>query len=206
VRPLLVCAIVIVAALGAALAYGMATRTSAAPAIQHPPAKPFAAVATWPAGARPAPAFALRDQHGKPVSIASLRGRTAIVTFVDPVCRTLCPLEGKVLVQAARSVPAGARPAIVAVSVNPAADTAANFARAATDWRLGSAWRWGVGTHRQLARVWKDYDIAVAVQKGDVVHTEAAYVVDATGHERALFLWPFSARDVAQLLRTVATR
>jgi hypothetical protein len=30
----------------------------------------------------------------------------------------------------------------------------------------------------------------------EVAHTEAAYLIDDRGYERALFLWPFRAGDV----------
>ena len=48
--------------------------------------------ASWPAGARLAPEFHLTDQDGRPISLGSLRGRPVIVSFIDPVCRNLCPL------------------------------------------------------------------------------------------------------------------
>jgi cytochrome oxidase Cu insertion factor (SCO1/SenC/PrrC family) len=47
---------------------------------------------TCAAGARRAPGFALRDEYGRPVSIAALRGRSILVTFIDPLCRNYCPL------------------------------------------------------------------------------------------------------------------
>ena len=31
-----------------------------------------------------------------------------------------------------------------------------------------------------------------------ITHTEGAYVVDPSGHQRALFLWPYRAVDVTQ--------
>jgi hypothetical protein len=37
----------------------------------------------------------------------------------------------------------------------------------------------------------------------DVTHTEAAYVVDATGHERALLLYPFGPSDVVSALKHI---
>ena len=40
----------------------------------------------------PAPHFTLTDQRGQPVSLASLRGHTVALTFLDPVCTTDCPL------------------------------------------------------------------------------------------------------------------
>jgi hypothetical protein len=36
-----------------------------------------------------------------------------------------------------------------------------------------------------------------------IAHTEAAYVVDSHGDERALFLWPYRAHDVVQALRAL---
>jgi cytochrome oxidase Cu insertion factor (SCO1/SenC/PrrC family) len=162
-----------------------------------------AANVTWRAGTRPAPELQLSDQAGRRLTLRALRGRVVIVSFIDPVCRNLCPLEAKVLTEAVRAAP-GPTPALVAVSVNPPADTAANFRADARVWRLPTEWRWGLGTPRALARVWRAYHIGVAVQTKrlagvtvrNVVHTEAAYVIDARGFERALFLYPFRAVDV----------
>ena len=54
---------------------------------------------SWGAGDRRAPNFSLRDQDGRPVSLAANRGHPVIVTFVDPLCRNFCPLEAQVLNQ-----------------------------------------------------------------------------------------------------------
>jgi protein SCO1/2 len=172
-------------------------------------APPATAVASWPAGQRPAPSFTLVDQHGTAFSLRSLRGRPVVITFIDPLCRSLCPLEAKILMKAVRAVPAARRPTVVAVSVNPWGNTPSAFAADASHWQLGSGWRWGVGSRERLARVWRAYGIDVqfvrrklaGVTIRDVVHTEAAYLVDATGHERALFVYPFAATDVATALR-----
>jgi len=177
-------------------------------------AAPEPAVATWAPGKRPAPAFALRDQHGQPLSLASLRGRPAIVTFIDPLCRNLCPLEARVISSAVASLPAAQRPAIVAVSVNPDGDDAATFRADAVRWRLGAGWRWGVASHATLARVWQSYGIGVRVASithagvtvHEVEHTEASYVLDAAGDERALLLYPFRTTDLAHVLRTLTAR
>jgi cytochrome oxidase Cu insertion factor (SCO1/SenC/PrrC family) len=184
-------------------------REARAPAAIESPATPVTAVATWSAGVRPAPAFRLADQHGAPLSLASLRGRPAIVTFIDPVCRNLCPLEAKVLAKAVQQLPAADRPTIVSISVNPWENTAANFRQDAIHWRLDPGWRWGVGTERQLAAVWRSYGIEVQVVKKvvagvtvrSIAHTEGAFLIDRAGDERALFLYPYTAADVVQALR-----
>jgi protein SCO1/2 len=166
--------------------------------------------ATWPAGERPAPAFALRDQHGNPLTLASLRGRPAIVTFIDPLCRDFCPREASVLSEAATALGQDA-PAIVSVSVNPWADTPANFRADAAHWRLAPGWRWGVGSYGELAEVWKRYAVGVQVSEKtiagikirNIVHTGAAYLIDANGNERALFLYPFTTDQVVGATRSM---
>jgi cytochrome oxidase Cu insertion factor (SCO1/SenC/PrrC family) len=164
--------------------------------------------ATWPARARHAPAFALHDEHGNPLTLASLRGRPVIVTFIDPLCRDFCPREANVLSEAAASLGKDA-PAIVSVSVDPWADTPANFRTDAAHWRLAPGWRWGVGSYGELADVWKRYAVGVQVTEKkiagievrDIVHTGAAYLIDANGYERALFLYPFTTGQVVSATR-----
>jgi protein SCO1/2 len=201
----------------AALAFGVVIGAGAAllhrgaksPTVSQAPGRP---AATWASGARRAPGFNLVDAAGEPVSLSSFRGRTAIVTFMDPVCTSLCPLEAKELNDAIAALPRAKRPVILAVSVNPWGDSRANFRRDAKKWHLVPQWHWAAGRHDQLAPVWKRYYIGVLDRKKkvagtvvhDVSHTEASYVVDPAGYERALFLFPFLGRDVATVVRQVA--
>jgi cytochrome oxidase Cu insertion factor (SCO1/SenC/PrrC family) len=178
-----------------------------------PTAATQAAAASWSAGARRAPDFELVDQTGRRVSLAGYRGRTVIVTFIDPLCRNFCPLEAKQLNDLVRSLPARSRPAIVSVSVNVYGNARANLQEDVVKWRLGPQWRWAVGSGGDLARVWRRYQIGVlvttkriaGVRVHEVSHTEAAYVVDRRGYERALFLWPFRAQDVSAALRRLSS-
>jgi cytochrome oxidase Cu insertion factor (SCO1/SenC/PrrC family) len=48
----------------------------------------------------PAPDFQLTDQNGQAVSLASLRGKVVLMTFLDPVCTTDCPLIAQEFKQA----------------------------------------------------------------------------------------------------------
>ena len=133
------------------------------------------------------------------MSLAELRGRPLIVTFIDPLCRNYCPREASVLSQAVTRF-GSAQPTIVAVSVDPWGDTQRNFREDAQHWRLANSWIWGTGNESSLAAVWRRYAIAVEVTKKTIAgitvryitHTEAAYVIDGDGHERALLLWPFT--------------
>ncbi len=189
-------ALVIGVAVGAVIKLSQAHSPSASSAESAP-------VQTWASGVRRAPGFTLVDQRGKPFSLASLHGRPVIVTFIDPLCRDFCPREASILSQAAKQL-GSAHPAIVSVSVDPWGDTAVNFHEDALHWQLAPGWRWGVGSEPKLASVWKSYGVAVLVARRkiagisvrNITHTGAAYLIDASGYERALFLYPFDTQDV----------
>ena len=101
----------------AAVALLLVGRGNGSAGALMPPASDLPS-ATWAAGAIRAPGFRLTDQNGTAFSLASLRGRPVIITFIDPLCRNYCPIEAQHLVGVVRTLPAGSRPAIVAVSVN----------------------------------------------------------------------------------------
>jgi len=160
--------------------------------------------ATWAPGEKQAPDFRLTDEHGNPVTISGLRGRRVIVTFVDPHCTTFCPRESLVLNDALRSFPTAERPAVVAVSVDPKTRSLAVLRKEARRFKWLPQWRWAAGSAPQLNGVWRAYNIQVMPAPDDIGHTEAAYLVDANGAERALFLWPFKAADIAAALRQIS--
>lgn len=163
---------------------------------------------TWSAGQRPAPDFTLTDQNGQSISPADYRGRPLIITFIDPLCRNLCPLEAKVLNEADERIPAAQRPQIIAVSVDIYADTHNDLMLDFHRWSLVPQWQWAIGTPAQLKAVWKRYYAEVEVQTKHIAgvtvhyitHSEMAYVVDGKGDERALFSWPFNAKSVQKTL------
>jgi protein SCO1/2 len=162
-----------------------------------------AAVETWGAGQLKAPDFRLTDEDGKAVSIAGQRGRTVILTFVDPHCTTFCPRESIVLNDAIANLPAADRPAVIAVNVNPPVTAPAVLRKEARRFKWLPQWRWATGSAASLRSVWGDYHIQVVPTKNDIGHTEAAYLIDGSGDQRALFLWPFHAADIAAALKTL---
>jgi cytochrome oxidase Cu insertion factor (SCO1/SenC/PrrC family) len=162
--------------------------------------------ATWPAGKLAAPPIGGRDQTGGEFSLRSLRGRTVAIAFFDSHCHAECPLEGRALASAERTVPAGQRPVLVAVSVNPR-DTAASARRAVRAWGLAhvAPWHWVMGKRAALAPIYRAYHIYVGKAiHGDIQHTEALILVDRHGYERSGYLWPFATRFVAHDVRVLA--
>jgi protein SCO1 len=192
-------AAVVGVAIGVAL-HGRLTGSAAASRVAVPK---LHGQATWAAGARAAPAFALRDQHGRRVSLASLRGRTLALTFLDSLCKEACPIEGQMLGSAIRQVGGAARPQLIVVSVDPAGDTSRSVAHAVRKWRLPANTVWLLGTHAQLKPVWDAYQITVDPVSGDIVHSTAVYLLDKRGFERAGFLMPFIPGLVADDFRVL---
>ncbi len=53
-------------------------------------ARPSTGPAHW--SNYPAAPFSLTDQHGQNVTLASMRGKVVLLTFLDDTCTTDCPL------------------------------------------------------------------------------------------------------------------
>jgi len=181
---------------GVVLHFAFGNRSSAPAAVV--PA--FHGAQSWGREQRRAPGFALRDQDGRRVSLASLRGRTVLVTFLDSHCRQQCPLAGRELGSIVRSLPRADRPALLIVSVNPA-DTARSARAAARRWALAGGWHWLLGPRRRIVAVEHAYGVEVRPAQGDLIHTVALYLVDREGFERTGYLFPFLPGFVAHDLR-----
>ena len=68
----------------------------------------------------PAPAFSLTDQDGRTVTLASLRGKVILLTFLDDTCSVDCPLIAQEFRQAGQLLAADSRHVeLVAVNYNP---------------------------------------------------------------------------------------
>ena len=156
------------------------------------------AQATW--NHKPAPSFALPDQLGRTVSLASLRGHTVLLTFLDSRCRSECPIEGALLAKIERQV----HVPLVVVSADPWGDAAWSVRAFAQKERWSFDWHWLLGTPAKLRPVWRSYSIAVKRKPGDVEHTLALYVIDKRGDQRAAYLFPFVPSQVAADIRTLS--
>jgi len=203
VRPRVLVALIAAAAasgigIGAALAF---VHGRSAPALDAAPA--LHAQATWPAGAKRAPDFRLRDQSGRLTTLSSERGRVILLTFLDSRCKQECPIEGRLLANVQRRLGRDTHADVLVVSVDPWADTgqSASAFAAKSHWR---DWRWLLGAPAQLRPVWASYAVGVRRTPTDVNHTAVLYLIDPHGFQRAAYLVPFSPADVAADVRGLA--
>jgi cytochrome oxidase Cu insertion factor (SCO1/SenC/PrrC family) len=138
----------------------------------------------------PAPAFTLTDQAGRPVTLAGLRGKVVLLTFLDPVCTSDCPLIAQEFREAGQLLSASANQvALVAVNYNPLY-TQVSYLQA-FDQQEGlngvRNWKYLTGTPAQLARVWARYGAGPAevLPAGAMIgHGDYAFVIDKRGHIR----------------------
>jgi cytochrome oxidase Cu insertion factor (SCO1/SenC/PrrC family) len=140
----------------------------------------------------PAAPFTLTDQNGRPVSLSSLRGRTVVLTFLDPVCTSDCPIIAQELKLTDQLLGAQAgRVDLVAVDNNPL-DTSPAFTRA-FDKQEGldslPNWTYLTGSLDQLHGVWNDYGLQTEVTPAGamVAHSDILYIIDRSGHTREIF-------------------
>jgi cytochrome oxidase Cu insertion factor (SCO1/SenC/PrrC family) len=137
-----------------------------------------------------APAFTLTDQHGRQVSLASLRGKIVLLTFLDPVCTSDCPLIAQEFREADQVLGASSRHVeLVAIVANPVYRSTA-YTRA-FDSQEGLSgvpnWLFLTGSVAQLQQAWTRYGVAaqIVAAGGMIAHNDVAYVIDASGHTRA---------------------
>jgi protein SCO1 len=204
VRRIFVVAVASAAVVGVLIGVILHNMFGSSLALARPSLPALYGEATWRSGEVPAPLFRLRDQRGRTVRLAALRGHPVVLAFMDSLCTSECPIEAAQLAAAMRRLPPVARPELVVVSVD-LADTPRSVAKAARKWHLPAGFEWLLGTHAQLAPVWRAYGIEVRPTKGgDVEHSDAFYVIDRNGDQRAGFLSPFIPGLLTRDLRRLA--
>ena len=138
----------------------------------------------------PAPAFSLTSQDGRAVTLAGLRGKVVLLTFLDDTCSVDCPLIAQEFRQAGQLLSADtAQVELVAINYNPV-NTQVSYIQA-FDRQEGLAgvpnWLYLTGTPAQLQQVWRHYGVPQAeiLPAGSMVgHGDYAFVIDQAGHMR----------------------
>lgn len=152
----------------------------------------------------PTPSFSLKDQSGAVVTTQSLRGRPAIITFMDMTCTQECPIIAAMLQQTATFLgpEKSAQVEWMIVSVNPK-----NSPTDVTDFMKKNNVTLPVkvllGTQAELKPVWDNFHIEVIPTPDDVNHTVALFLVDQNGVERMIFLGAFDSKALAGDLSTL---
>jgi cytochrome oxidase Cu insertion factor (SCO1/SenC/PrrC family) len=112
----------------------------------------------------PAPNFALTSQTGRQVSLTSLRGKVVLLSFLDPVCTSDCPVIAAEMRVADTLIGSKASDAeLVAVVANPTYTSLAYTQAFDQQEGLNTVpnWLYLTGSVNQLAAVWHHFGIEV---------------------------------------------
>lgn len=152
----------------------------------------------------PAPDFRLTDHRGVEVGLSDFRGKPVVLSFLYTNCPDVCKLTSAGLKQTIDQLgPQAAGVQLVAVSVDPAGDDAASVRRFLGRYNLGERMVYLTGPAQSLPSVWQSYYLYVgSLAKGDA-HTDAIYLIDKAGRERALLHSDFDPDEMAAALRTL---
>ncbi len=140
-----------------------------------------------------APDLALRDQDGERVRMEEFAGSPVVVTFVYSTCRDTCPAQMQSIRGALDDL--GQDVPVLAVSVDPANDTAARARRFLAEQRMTGRARFLLGSRAELAPVWKAYGIQP--QRDALDHTAYAILLDRAHRQRVG--WPYDVLTVEGL-------
>ncbi len=129
--------------------------------------------------------FRLSDEHGRPLLLSDERGRPVIVTFLYTTCENDCPTMAQQIRGALDDLGPSEQVPVIAVSVDPANDTAGRARRFLADQRLTGRMSFAIGDEATLQRVWR----AFGVQPQELGREHSAWVVlvDAAGRQRIGF-------------------
>jgi cytochrome oxidase Cu insertion factor (SCO1/SenC/PrrC family) len=137
----------------------------------------------------PATPFSLVDEHGHHVTLSSFAGSVVVLTFLDPVCISDCPLIAQELRASDEELGGTHSDAqFVAVATNPIYDSLAVLD--AFDQSQGltdvANLQFLTGPVAVLQHVWDNYSVQALVVPGGAMvnHTDIVYVIDRTGQIR----------------------
>ena len=130
--------------------------------------------------------FTLTDQHGRQVSLSSLRGQVVLLTFLDPVCVSDCPLIAQEFRQAGQLLGThNPHVKLVAVNVNPLYHQEAYIQAFDRQEHLSGApdWLYLTSDPATLHKVYKEYGVpSEELPAGAMLgHNDIAYVINQQG-------------------------
>lgn len=139
-----------------------------------------------------APAFTLTAQDERRVSLADLRGKVVVLTFIYTTCVDTCPLLTAKLaaLQARLGADFVQRVFFVAITVDPERDTPAVLKGYGTAHGARfDGWAFMTGSPAEIREVAKRYGIFYKkTARGDIDHTFLTSLIDARGALRVQYL------------------
>jgi cytochrome oxidase Cu insertion factor (SCO1/SenC/PrrC family) len=154
---------------------------------------------------QPAPDIKLVNQFGQPMSLSQFRGKVVMLSFEDSQCTTVCPLTTQSMLEAKQLLgAAGSQVQLLGVDANPDAISVSDVLSYTRAHGLVNQWDFLTGSLAQLKATWKDYDIAVQIEQGQIDHTPALFIINQQGQEQKLYLTQMAYSSVGQSAQVLA--
>ena len=158
------------------------------------------------------PDFALVNQHGAPVTLAALRGRVVVVTFIYTRCPLpdYCPrmIRNLDAVRERFDARLGRDLALLTVTFDPQYDTPERLARFAESHHADvEGWHFVTGDAQGIKQVCEAFGVEYWPDSGLITHTLQTAFVDRDGRLAAAVEGKdFTGRQIADLVQTVLDR
>lgn len=157
----------------------------------------------------PAPHFALESASGPRVTLADLRGRVSLITFVFTGCSASCPILIAKLADVGRALGSAfaTQYAFVAISVDPLNDTPARLRTYAAAFGVDiPGWYFLTGTPKTIDEVVRRYGVySKSADNGEVDHLFLTSLIDRAGMLRVQYLGTvFDPREMQRDLQALA--
>jgi cytochrome oxidase Cu insertion factor (SCO1/SenC/PrrC family) len=156
-------------------------------------------------GGTPAPDFRLDNQFGQPMSLSQFRGKVIILAFADSECTTVCPLTTVSMLEAKQLLgAAGDHVQLLGIDANPDATSVPDVLAYSRAHGMVNQWDFLTGASAKLRATWSAFHIAVQIEKGQIDHTPALYVIDQQGREQKIYLTQMAYSSITQSAEVLA--
>jgi cytochrome oxidase Cu insertion factor (SCO1/SenC/PrrC family) len=143
------------------------------------------------------PDVSLIDQHGKAISLASLKGKPVLIDFIYTSCASTCPvLTSKIAAVARELGPAlGANVTIVSITLDPEHDGPAQLAAYAKSQTAdNNGWLFLTGKPADIDHVLVAFKLRrMRESDGSIMHSVSAFLLGPDGHQ----IRQYNALDVS---------
>jgi protein SCO1 len=131
--------------------------------------------------------FALRDQEDDVVQLSKLRGEVVVLTPLYTHCTETCPLTAQQVRGALDDLSDSEREGVraLALSVDPANDTADSARRFLVERRVSGYLDFLLGPRADLQPVWRDFGFAPQTKEQE--HNSHVVLIDKRGRQRVGF-------------------
>jgi cytochrome oxidase Cu insertion factor (SCO1/SenC/PrrC family) len=160
--------------------------------------------------------FTLTNQFDKPYSLGEHAGYVTVLTFLDPVCWTDCPLIANQLADVRAQLSPNAKVDIVAVAADPYHEKISDVRHfiALRDLSKVKDFYFVTGKLSATSKVWSEYGIGVTMTRTDAmsIHSDYVFIISPAGHlkwvipDDPLASTSMTVSSVAQIKTLLATQ